>query len=209
MKVANIISSNKITIPDDFNVVKTLDEAIVGLPTLIIGYEYVNKHYPDFDISNFCLGPDLYWTFKRTERRDNFEEDLNRFIKKVYKELTNDIIYVFVDPIQYKSKTLIKIVRKIYSLKNIISFINGNMVYLYSDKFIFGIDLKLLKFMGIDIDKIKNKIKSISSDFLDDNKILIEYKKTVDALDNQVRYIPFLFSIKNEQNNTSSLIHIP
>jgi len=196
MKVANIVSTNKIDVSDEFNVVKTLDETTNGLPTLIVGYEYVNKHYPDFDISNFCLGPDLYWTFKRTERRDKFEEDLNRFIKKVYKNLTNDIVYIFVDPIQYKTKTLIKIVRKIYSLKNIISFVNGEMIYLYSGNFIFGIDLKLLKFMSFDIDKIKNKIKSISSDFLDDNKILIEYKKTVDALDNQVRYIPFLYSIK-------------
>jgi len=209
MKIANIVSTNKIDVSDEFNVVKTLDEIIIGKPTLIIGYEYVNKNYPEFDISEFCLGPDLYWTFKRTERRDKFEEDLNRFTKKVYKELTSNIVYVFVDPIQHKGRTLIKIIRKIYSLKNIISFVNGEMIYIYGDSFIFGVDLKLLRYMELNTEKIKNKIKSISSVFLDSNKILIEYKKTVDNLDNQVRYIPFLFSIKNEQNNTSSLIHIP
>jgi hypothetical protein len=33
------------------------------------------------------------------------------------------------------------------------------MLYLYGDNIIFGIDLKLLKFMGINTDKVLNKIK--------------------------------------------------
>lgn len=208
MKVANIVSNTKINVSEEFNVVKSMDDIIQGLPTLIIGYEYVNKHFPDFDISSFCLGPDLYWTFKRTERRDNFEQDLLKFISKVYTDLVSKTVYVFVDPIQHKPKTLRKIIRKIYSLENVVTYVNGQMIYLYSGEFIFGVDLKLLKFMGVNIEKIKEKIKTLSSVFLDDDKILIEYKKNIVALDNQVRYIPFLYSIKNGQNDTSSLIYI-
>ena len=82
------------------------------------------------------------------------------------------------------------------------------MLYVYGEGFIFGIDLKLLGFMGIDTNKIKSRINVISRVFLDETKILIEYKKNIEALDNKVRYLPFLYSIRNGQNNTTSLIHI-
>ena len=83
------------------------------------------------------------------------------------------------------------------------------MLYIYAEKIIFGVDLKLLKYIGLDYKKIKDKIIRKSLVFLTNDKILIEYKNTVAELDNQVRYIPYLFSITNEQNNTSSVIHIP
>lgn len=209
MKVANIVSTNKINVSDEFNVVDSMDKIIHGIPTLIVGIDTVVKHYPDFNILDICIEPDLYWTFKRTEKRDKFEEDLNWFIRKVFSNLMNDIIYIFVDPIQHKPKTLIKIVRKIASLKDPVTYVHGDMIYIYGERMIFGIDLKLFRYMHVDTDKIKNKIKYISHDFLDDNKILIEYKKDVEALGNKVRYIPYLFTIRHGQNDTSSLIHIP
>ena len=209
MKIANIVSTSKVEAPEEFNVVQSVNEIIDGLPTLIIGYDIVNNLYPDFDIINISLGENKYWTFKRTEKRDKYESDLKWFISKVYADLTNDLSYVFVDPIQYRRKTLIKIIKKIYSLKDPISFLNEQMLYVYGDTFIFGIDLKLLAFMGVDTDKIKSRINAISSVFLSDAKILIEYKKNIEALENKVRYLPYLYSIRNVQNNTTSLIHIP
>jgi hypothetical protein len=113
-----------------------------------------------------------------------------------------------VDPIQYKSKTLLKIIRKIYSSDNIISYEHDNMIYIYCDKIIFGVDLKLLKFMGVDFNRIKSKIKSISTVFLEKNEILIEYKNIISFFDNKMRYLPYLYFIKNGQNNTFSLLHI-
>lgn len=209
MKIANIVSTSKVEAPEEFNVVNSVNEIIDGLPTLIIGYDIVNNLFPDFDIINISLRENKYWTFKRTEKRDKYEADLKWFISKVYSDLTNDISYVFVDPIQYKGKTLIKIIKKIYSLKDPIAFLNEQMLYVYGESFIFGIDLKLLGFMGVDTDKIKTRINAISRVFLQESKILIEYKKNIEALDNKVRYLPYLYSIRNGQNNTSSLIHIP
>jgi len=63
-----------------------------------------------------------------------------------------------------------------------------------------------MKINGI---KIKNRIKAISTVFLEDNNIFIEYKKNVGRLGNQVRYIPYFYSIIHGENNTTSLIHIP
>lgn len=209
MKVANIVSSNNINVSEEFNVVKTMDEIIHGLPTLIVGFDYVNKHYPDFNILDIELEPNLYWTVKKTERRDKHAEDLTWFINKVYNDLTKDIKYIFIDPIQYKSKSLWKIIRKLYSIKNLVTFVNGDMIYIYGDKFIFGVDLKLMSYIGIEKDKIKSKIKSKSPVFLEENDILIEYKNYIEELGYQIKFLPYLYSIRNEQNNTSSNFYIP
>ena len=209
MKIANIFSVNKVNAPDEFNVVDSFSKIIEGLPTLIVGYDYVNKHYPDFDITNICLGPNLYWTFKRTERRDKYEEDLNWFIRKAYLDKVKDIIYISVDPIQYKENTIVKILKKIHQIHVKISYLKGDMVFIYGDKFIFGVDLNLLSYMGVNVDKIKNKIRANSYHFLENDSIFIEYKKVIELLDNKVIYIPYLYHLKNEENNTNSLVHIP
>lgn len=208
MKIANIFSRSNVEVPKDFNVVTSFSDIIEGLPTLIVGYDYVSDKYPDFDITDICLGGNLYWTFKKTEKRDKYEQDLKWFISKVYADLTSELSYIFVDPLQYRGKTLIKIVKKIFSLTNVVTYSNKDMIYIYGDNLIFGIDLKLLKYMGIDIKKIENKIKSISTVFLDQPDIFIEYKNTLSLLDNKARYLPFLYTIRDGQNNTSSLIHI-
>jgi len=209
MKVANIVSNNNINVSEEFNVVKSMDEIIHGLPTLIIGFDYVNKHYPDFNILDIELEPNLYWTVKKTERRDKHAEDLTWFINKVYNDLTKDIKYIFVDPLQYNSKSLWKIIRKLYSIKNLVTFVNGDMIYIYGDKFIFGVDLKLMSYIGVKKDKIKNKIKSKSSVFLEENDILIEYKNYIEELGYQIKFLPYLYSIRNEQNNIISNFYIP
>ena len=208
MKVANIVSSNNINVSEEFNVVKSMDEIIHGLPTLIVGFDYVNKNYPDFNILDIELEPNLYWTVKKTERRDKHAEDLTWFINKVYNDLTKDIKYIFVDPLQYNSKSLWKIIKKIYSIKDLVTFVNGDMLYIYGDKFIFGVDLKLMSYIGIKKDKIKNKIKSKSSVFLEENDILIEYKNYIEELGYQIKFLPYLYSIRNEQNNIISNLYI-
>ena len=207
MKIANIVSVNDLNVSKDFNVVKSMDEIIHGLPTLVIGFDYVNKHYPNFDIFNNEIEPNLYWTFKKTERRDKHEEDLIWFENKIYTDLTNKVNYFFVDPIQYNYNSLIKIVRKLNSIDKPISFINGKMVYIYGDGFIFGVDLELLHFIGLNSNKIKDKIKTKSIVFLEDSEILIEYRNYIEELGLQVKYLPFLYFIRNEQNDTISNLY--
>ena len=207
MKVANIVSTNKVLVSEEFNVVTSLDNIIQGLPTLIIGFDVVNKKFPDFNILSKQLGPNLFWTFKRTEKRDKYEEDLTWFMAYAYQEFVKELKYVFVDPIQYQRFSIKKILKKMNSISKPVSFYNGRMVYVYGDNYTFGIDMKLMKFVGLNTDKIISKIKSKSSVFLEGDKIIIEYKKNVEALGNQVRYIPFLYTIRHEQKDTTSFVY--
>jgi hypothetical protein len=79
----------------------------------------------------------------------------------------------------------------------LISFKNKDMIYIYCDKYVFGIDLKLLKFVGYNNNKIEEKIIKKSKVFLSDNNIFIEYKIRLEMINNQIKYIPYLYSIKN------------
>jgi hypothetical protein len=169
-----------------------------GLPTLIVGIDLADKYYPDFDITEICLAPNVYWTFKKTQKRDKHTEDLNFFINKIYTDMLKGVTYFFVDLIQNQTKTLKRVIQKIRSFKHITTYIHGEMVYIYSDNLIFGIDLKLVKYIGMNSEKLMTKIKSISTVFLTNDEILIEYKKNLEEMDFQARYIPYLVSIINE-----------
>ena len=198
MKFANIVSTTQINVPQDFNVVQSMDEIIHGLPTLIIGFDLTDKLFPNYDVGNIKVTDNVYWTTKKTESRDKHNIELEWFKHFAYHELIKDINYIFVDPIQYKKKSQLKILKKIYTIPNKITYQHNDMIYIYSDKFIFGVDLKLIKYIGLDISKIKRKIINISSVFLEGADIFIEYKYIIDDMENQVRFLPYLYSIKNE-----------
>jgi hypothetical protein len=197
MKIGNIVSKTKISVSEDFNVVESLDDINPELPTLLIGMDYVSKNYPDYDITDRKLGPKLYWTFKKTENRSLQEDDINKFMYQAYLDLISDVNYVYVDAILFGKQKLRKIIKKILSLTKSVVYKDNNMIYIYGDKLIFGIDLKQLCFIDANINRIMSKIKHKCNVFLESNEILIEYKKNVERLENKVRYIPYLYSINH------------
>ena len=198
MLIANIVSATNVNVSCDFNVVKSLDEAVQGLPTLIIGWDYIKKNYPSYNIINRKLDNNLFWTFKKTKNRELHEEDIYNFVESSYKRLIENISYTFIDPILLSRKSIIKILKAINKTDKLISYKHNDMVYLYFDNFVFGIDLNITDFIGLDNEKLLSKIKNKSKSFLDKNMIFIEYKKRIENLDNQVKYIPYLYSIENE-----------
>jgi hypothetical protein len=208
-KIANIVSQTNITVSNLFNVVKTMDECIHGLPTLVMDYDYINKNYPDFDILEFEIIPNLYWTFSRRQKRDKHDEDLQIFINKVYSDLLKGVTYFYLDFINYQYKTIIRAIRKIYNFNKIFVYEYNEMLYIYVDNIVFGIDLKLLRYMGFNTEKIKDKINRLNVVFLRHEEILIEYKMILGEIENQVRYIPYLLSIFHEETNPTSNFHIP
>ena len=197
MKIGNIVSKTKISVSEDFNVVDSLDNINPELPTLLIGMDYVSKNYPNYDITDRKLAPKLYWTFKKTENRSLQEDDINKFMYQAYLDLISDVTYIYVDTILFGQQKLKKIIKKIFSLTKSVAYKHNNMVYIYGDKLIFGIDLKQLRFIDADINRILLKIKHKCNVFLESNEILIEYKKNVERLEDKVRYIPYLYSINH------------
>ncbi len=198
MVVGNIVSKKKISVSEDFNVVESLGDIIQGLPTLIIGWDVIKKEFPDQDILKREISNNIYWTFKQTERRDMHEEDLSNFVELCYKRLVTSIEYIFIDPLQFSRKKILKIIRKIYKEKKVTSYFYGTMMYVYTSNIIFGIDFKLLAYMQLNVGKILSKIKEKSTNFLTGNEIIILYKRYIEKLSNEVKYIPFLYDISHE-----------
>lgn len=214
MKIGNIVSTTKVSVSDDFNVVQSLAEIIQGLPTMIIGWDYVKKHYPDYNMIERKLGEGLYWTFKKNENRELHDEDIYRFSIKAYMNLVKDVRYYFLDFISLRLGRIKKFLMLVKNTPDIISFRynypkkNIDMVYMLINHSIYGVDLNLLEYMGVNKVKLLDKMRKNTHIFLEENAIFIEYEKGLELLDYQVKYIPFLYLIKNGQNDTASLISV-
>jgi len=80
-KLGYIVSKRKINNLVDF--VGVIDDVSkVEDPTkpfLIVGLEEAKKVSPNFSILNKMLDIDVFWTFGKTERRVDYERDLDKF----------------------------------------------------------------------------------------------------------------------------------
>jgi len=199
MEIANIVSERKIDIGPEFNIVESLDDVIFkDLPTLIVGYELTLSYFEKdlVNILNKQIDKNTFWTLKKNVKRDVYTNDLEDFIRYSYKKSTDKINYVDLDFLQYSKKKLYKIVRKIYNLDKVISYKSeNNVMYIYGSDLIFGVDLNLANFVGLDSDKIKSKIIEKSLVFIEGEEILIEYNNQLERINNEIKYIPFLYSI--------------
>lgn len=195
MIIGNIFSTTKVIVPSEFKVVDNLDKIDTSLPTLIVGWEYIDTNYPSYNILDRTLEPGLYWTFKRTERRELHDEDLYNFFTICYQKLVEKITYTFIDPIHFPIRMIKKCIRKFNSMEYVVTFENNDMYYIYSDNVILGIDLFLLKYMQLNCSKIISRIKNKSNIVLSGDEIKKEYSHNLSMLNNDFKYIPFLHSI--------------
>jgi hypothetical protein len=193
--IGNIITSDSLKVDENFNVVDSLNDIIEGIPTLIIGLDNVKKLDTKLNFVDRKLDDLTYWTFSKKEKRVLFEEDLFYFIENSYKHVKDSVEYIFIDFILFSDRKVSKIFNKIKESNNNITFVNERMVYIYSEKYLFGIDLKQVEFLGYNLDLFLVKIKELSMVFLDNSEILIEYKNNLGMLDDEVKYIPLLYSI--------------
>lgn len=199
MEIANIVTDKKLNLGPEFNVVDTMDEIVYkNLPTLVIGYKEICDIYSK-DVVNVLkrnVSKNIFWTFNKNVDRDIYHSDIEDFIRHVYKAATSNLNFVDLDVIQFSTKKLRKIVKKLLNTSDFITYkSNNNVLFLYSNNLIFGIDLHLLEYVGLDTQKIEDKIKLKSSVFLSGDEILIEYNNHLERLNYELKYLPFLYSI--------------
>lgn len=203
-KIGNILISpnttTKLEVGDRFNIITNLTDAISNIPTIIIGWNLIQTIKPktELNVLKRQLDDNTFWTFTNTERRREFEQDIVKFTKYCYKNLIKDIDYVFIDFIQRPDNELNKIRNKISTSNDIVSYIDKDrMMYLYTDNIIFGLDFELCSFMNIPIDRIKEHFNKKSTVILEAPGVA-NYQEDIKYLNDNVKYIPFLYKIDND-----------
>ena len=199
MEIANIVSSKKLNVGSEFNVVENIDEIVFkDLPTLIIGYDEICDLYGEENVNVLKrnVTKNVFWTFKRTTKRQLYDTDLESFIRHSYKKATSKLNYVDLDLIQFSNGKILKIVKHLLTLNDVISYESENsVIYIYSNNITFGIDLNLVEYIGFDADKVRKRVKDKSIVYLEGEEILIEFQNHLERLDNDIKLIPFLYSI--------------
>lgn len=164
-------------------------------PTLFVGINNAKKNIKDFSILDKKYGDKTFWTYKKTEKRVDFEEDLNYFYNYIIYNISNNIEYYYINILNLKYSKIKKLYNILFSNEKKYIYISNDMIYLlYKDKKILGISLSLLEYIKIDKNKILNKLYSNKN-----NIICTDVSKCVKCIKNEIgnnRYvIPYFMSI--------------
>jgi len=207
MLIGNIITSTKIN-DTNFKISEELDSIDDLLPTIIIGWKKTKEKYgDDVSILHKKIKDNLYWTFSPTERKVDYEKDIILFKELCYNNVGKNIHYVYLDILHGKLHTIKKIIKKIYSLKTPISYISKtNMLYIFDENIIFGVDLNITELIGINKDKIIDRVTRFSNSILIGNEIFNKCKEYIKKLDNREKLLPYIY--KNGEYGKDSDISI-
>lgn len=161
--VANIITnSNKIDFEFKYNKCKSLEEADASLPTLIIGYNNAKKYIKNFNILVKAYPEQkLWWTFLKTEKRADYDDDIAKFNETVINEHIKGIKYSLIDVIKLRLSEKKEFLRYLLSdeIKLIYNYFN-KFLFIYSKnrKTVWGLPLSTLRYCGVNSNKLLSKI---------------------------------------------------
>ena len=198
MYIGNIITSSKIE-DENFKVCRKLETIDVSLPTLIVGWEKTKEIYGDkVSILHKKIDDKTQWTFTTKERKVDYDKDIESFMSNCYSNIGKDINYVYIDVMHDTKKKIKKIIKKIYSLKNpkVYNHLN-RMIYIYGDNIVFGVDIEILSYIGIDYNKVLTKLSKIPNCLFIDEKIFNIYRGMINKINGKVRLIPYIYEIEN------------
>jgi len=122
------------------------------IPTLIIGWDNVKKHYPEQSILNSKITDKLYWTYSLNENESKSKSDIESFLNFSIKKFFNKnlITYDAIIDGEFRDFILNNINPKIRSF----IYFNKDACYIYNDKNTYAISILSLNFIGKDYKKI-------------------------------------------------------
>lgn len=199
MKIGNIISEEHIKVNNLFSISKSINDLNIEIPTLVIGIDNIEKLNIKFSYIDRKINETLFWTFSKKEKRTLFEEDLFYFLEYCYNNIKKSKEYVFIDLITNDKSYLIKIFDTINNSSNIVSYLHDDMLYILINDNILGFNTNQLKFMKKNINKFLTNIRKWSTIFLTKDEIYSKYKNKLNMFNDEVKYIPLIYSLTNTE----------
>ena len=165
-------------------------------PVLVVGLKLAKEILGDkFNILDKKINENVYWTFKKTEKRTDFEDDLSRFYQRCFNKAADDIKYYYINIIKLKYSKIKKLYSILFSKEKKYIYINNDMIYLLYGKYVLGISLSFLRYCGIKTEKILSKIKEneLNKIYEEDNPFVTMVKREVG---NKEYVIPHFMSME-------------
>lgn len=168
------------------------------IPTLIIGKKTAeeivgkeNVHFLDKKIKE-----NLYWTFAKTEQRNEYERDLKNFNNSLLNSLTNRVQYKFFNIFSETIQRIKQLIRFIDSHRDKIIFITNNMLYIYYENKVCGVSLTDLSYIGVKRDKVLKKLKKNSYNKIITNDYFLS-KSIKNSINGSKILIPYMYFLEN------------
>ena len=194
-KLGYIVTDRKINDIKEFvGVVDDISLADPTKPVLIVGKDLAKKYIKDFSILDKKVNDKLFWTFKKTEKRVDFENDLNYFYNYIIYNIINNIKYYYINILKLKYNKIKKLYNIIYSGEKKYIYISNNMLYILYNGSILGISISILEYIKINIKNLFKRLYSNENNIICTNAS--ECIKSIrEEIGNKKYAIPYFMSI--------------
>lgn len=194
-KLGYIVTDRKIKDVKDFvGVVDDISLADPTKPVLIVGIDLAKKYIENFSILDKKVNDNLFWTFKKTEKRVDFENDINYFYNYIIYNISRNIKYYYINILDLKYNKIKKLYNILFSGERKYIYISNNMFYILYNDAVLGISISILEYIKIDIKKIFKKLYSNKNNIICTNASdCVKSIKT--EIGNKKYVIPYFMSI--------------
>lgn len=153
-----------------------------GLPVLYVGLKNAKEHIENFNILDKNPKDGVYWTFLKTEKREDYEADIERFYSELLVNLSKKVRYYYVNPFKLTIEKTKKILSILFSVEEKCIYISNGMLYFAYQNNVLGVSLVVLEYIGVNTGKWLNKLRACKS-----NKVYDEDTKQLFYLDRELR----------------------
>ena len=192
--IGNIVTTSNI----DWDYLKKchdISDVDPSIPTLIVGMEKAKALIREFNILNHSYDNNIYWSYGKRERRDEYDRATKAFIKTCVDRVCEPITYEFLDFIDFDNDKLRKLCEYINNETYKILYNDYNRTLFIYDTFekkVYGISLSLLEYIGCDKYKFLKWINSTKG-----NTVITDMKsipKDISRMIDNERYlVPVLY----------------
>ena len=104
------------------------------IPTLVIGRKKAEKLFPQERLSVLerRIGTNIYWTYSKNERRDDFEEDVKKFEDYIVETYIQNHKYAFFNALTANLEAIKRFITFIRSKKPKYFFITDCHIFVYN-----------------------------------------------------------------------------
>ncbi len=193
--IANILTEKKFSDYELYNVVSDKASLIDGIPTMVIGWEYTKKMFPEANIVDWIVEDGVYWTFGNREKRSVYEERVAKFKELATDSFIKSINYRFISVITSKKEEIADFIGKVETEGGTTAYYTNGFVYVYipSSCVVYGLSLREMDYVG------KNPKMFLSLLAKEENVSMVSAGEN---LSNEVRYsfrnrdyiIPYILS---------------